>query len=305
VGALRILAGTDRGLYELNGESRPRIEGHKVTAIITVGPRWWAVIDDRQIWHGSAEAQVRLASLERRRANCLLHVDSGLLVGTSGAHLLRLKETALEPVAGFDRAEGRRDWYTPWGGPPDTRSLSRAGATVYANVHVGGVLRSEDGERWMPTMDIDADVHQVVAHPAHPGVVFAASARGLGISRDGGTRWDFETAGLHGEYCRAVAVADGTVLVTASTGHASRRGALYRRRDDADAPLEKCGGGLPAWFPANLDTHCLAARGRVVAFGTESGSVFHSSDLGEHWTTVARDLPPVRSIALLDEEAAA
>ncbi|MFN8233199.1 MAG: hypothetical protein U0V56_06925, partial [Actinomycetota bacterium] len=61
-------------------------------------------------------------------------------VGTSGARLLRLVGNALEPVEGFAAVAGREGWFTPWGGPPDTRSISEWDHDVYVNVHVGGIL---------------------------------------------------------------------------------------------------------------------------------------------------------------------
>src|SRR5262249_51391316 len=147
---------------------------------------------------------------------------------------------------------GREAWYTPWGDPPDTRSLAvDRGGTVYANVHVGGVVRSTDGGRsWEPTLDIEADVHQVLAHPRRPGHVFAASAVGLQTTVDAGATWQTVTEGLHATYLRAVAVATGGVLVSASTGPGGRRSALYRRTR-AGGPFERCRGGLPEWFGDN------------------------------------------------------
>jgi hypothetical protein len=69
--------------------------------------------------------------------------------------------------------------------------------TVYLNVHVGGILRYRDDDPvWRDTMDIDADVHEVIAHPDMPGTALAATARGVAISRDGADSWTFHTDGL-------------------------------------------------------------------------------------------------------------
>src|SRR5437763_19482 len=78
------------------------------------------------------------AGIAVRQAN----KGGGLLRGTRKARLLRIGENAaVELVGGFDRAPGRDGWYTPWGGPPDTRSISEDRQSVFVNVHVGGVLR--------------------------------------------------------------------------------------------------------------------------------------------------------------------
>jgi hypothetical protein len=144
--------------------------------------------------------------------------------------------------------------------PTCDRSRSRATGAVHVNVHVGGVARSRDGGRtWAPTVDIEVDVHQILAHPRHPDVVLAAAADGFGLSRDGGDSWRFVADGMHAHYLRAVAVSDDSVLVSASTGPGGRRAAIYRRRLDDDGPFERCTQGLPAWFGDNVDTGCLAA----------------------------------------------
>jgi photosystem II stability/assembly factor-like uncharacterized protein len=239
-------------------------------------------------------------TVPKRKATCLAATPAGLLVGAARAHLLRLEGDQLVPVPSFDEAEGRDAWYTPWGAPADVRSIS-AGAlgSVYVNVHVGGVLRSMDGGgAWRPTLDIEHDVHQVLAFPARPGSVLVAAADGFGVSADGGDTWRWENAGLHAHYCRAVALAAGTVLLSASTGYQGRRATVYRRRLDDGERFERCRSGLPEWFADNLDTGCLAARGRTVVAGTEDGSVFVSRDAGKRWDAIAKGLAPVRAVAL-------
>jgi hypothetical protein len=221
-------------------------------------------------------------------------------VGTASAHLLRLEGERLVPVSAFESVESRDAWYTPWGVPADVRSIS-AGTDdrLYVNVHVGGVLRSVDGAAsWEPTLDLEHDVHQVLAPPARPSLVLVAAYDGFGVSEDGGDTWRWENDGLHAHYCRAVALADGTVYLSASTGHHGRRAALYRRRLADGGAFERCQHGLPEWFADNVDTGCLAARGRTVAIGTEDGLAFISHDAGESWEQVAKDLAPVRAVAL-------
>ncbi|MGH7310940.1 MAG: WD40/YVTN/BNR-like repeat-containing protein, partial [Candidatus Rokuibacteriota bacterium] len=217
------------------------------------------------------------------------------------AHLLRLAGGRLSSVGPFEQAEGRDAWYTPWGDPADVRSIAAGPreAATYVNIHVGGVLRSPDGERgWTPTLDIEVDVHQVIAHPTRPQVVLVAAAVGLGVSRDQGESWEFVTAGLHARYARAVAVAGDWVLMTASTGPGGRRSAIYRRRLDGGDDFERCRAGLPEWFSHNIDTACLATVGPVAAFGTEDGRVFRSLDAGASWELAAKGLPEIRCLAL-------
>ena len=293
-----VLVGTTDGLHELGEERRVQLAGHEVTSLARGDSGWWAIIDGREVWRsGDDDEWKRIAAAEALRTNCLVDIGAELFVGISEAHLFALQGDSLEPVSSFEKVQGREEWFTPWGGPPDVRSMSADSAGgVYVNVHVGGVVRSTDGGRWKPTIDINADVHQVLFDPGSD-LVLAATARGLAISDDGGESWTFSTEGLHGSYLRAVAVAGEAVLVSASTGPSTSRAAIYRRALKADGPFQRCQRGLPEWFPSNIDTACVSASGSVAAFGTSEGSLFISSDEGTSWSA-AEDLPPVRCVAL-------
>jgi hypothetical protein len=293
-----ILIGTSDGLREL--EKPAGLEGQTVTALAPAGPDLWAIAEGTSLLRSAGGGGwVVVADIEAHRGRCVLPLEGmGALVGTSEARLLRLRSGRLEPVGSFDQVDGRDHWYTPWGGPPDTRSLTRdAAGAIFANVHVGGIVRSDDGEAWKPTgIDVDADVHQVLAHPSQPGLVLAATAYGLATSTDSGKTWAFDTEGLHASYCRAVAVSGETILVSASRSHRGDQAALYRRMKGG--PFERCRDGLPEWFADNIDTHCLAAGDGVVALGTSDGSVYLSRDHGATWEENTEGLPSIRSVVI-------
>lgn len=294
----RILAGTEKGLVEAtSGET---LLSGSVGAAAVGSEGWWAVVDGYRILASpDGDAWDEAGTMRGLRATCVLPVEGGALVGTSEAHLVAVASSSATRVRSFDRVPTRDEWYTPWGGPADVRSLSGdAGGGAYANVHVGGILRSEDGVAWQATsMDIDADVHQVLAHPADPGVAFAATAVGLATTRDAGGSWEFTEEGLHAAYCRAVAVAGDTLLLSASTSHTGRHAALYRRAL-AGGTFERCARGLPEWFDDNLDTYCIDADGGTAAIGTSDGLVFASDDAGRTWSEVASGLPAISCVLL-------
>jgi hypothetical protein len=299
-----ILLGTDDGIHLIGDGGGTSLAGRPVGALARGPDALWAVVDGSEVWRDEAalgEATLVAASLGLR-LNCLACAGDRLLAGTAEAHLLRLEEGMLRRVESFDRAEGRDGWYTPWGGPPDVRSLAvGADGVPYANVHVGGILRGDDdGGTWTPTIDVHADVHQVLAHPQAPGRLLAATAQGLAASADAGRSWRFLTEGLHASYCRAVAAAGDTVLVTCSEGPRGGRAAVYRRPLDAGAgaPFERCQAGLPEWFQGNIDTACLDAAGATAAFATAGGEVWLSGDAGASWRLLADGLPPVRCLLL-------
>ena len=283
-----VLVGTEAGLHRVGGGvgGGTALAGEPVTAMAGE----WVVTGGRTLWRGTE----RVADLDGPAATCVLPTAEGVFVGTEEARLLRFVDGVVEQVVSFDDAEGRDGWYTPWGGPPEVRSLSVDGdGVVYVNVHVGGILRSSDGGRdWHPTIDVDSDVHQVVAAD---GVVLAATAYGLARSTDGGAGWDFVTDGLHATYSRAVTVAGDTVLVSASRGPGGQASAVYRL---VDGGFERCRDGLPDWFAGNIDTACLAACGQTVAAGSGDGSVFLSTDSGRRWEQVAADLGRVTCLTV-------
>jgi hypothetical protein len=299
----QIRVGTREGLWWVDTDQAFPVEaltGKSLTALAVDGSREWAVVDGRTLWEGVDSTWQQRATIEGPAATCLAATPIGLFIGTEEAHLLRLDGGTLAPVESFEAIEGRDAWYTPWGDPADVRSISAApDGALYVNVHVGGVVRSRDGGRtWTPTVDIEKDVHQVLAHPSRSEIVLAAAAEGFGVSRDAGGSWRFVTAGMHAHYLRAVAVSDETVLVSASTGPGGRRAALYRARLDEEAAFERCTDGLPSWFGDNIDTGCLAAASSLVICGTENGHVFRSVDGGGRWNLVAKGLPPIISVVL-------
>jgi photosystem II stability/assembly factor-like uncharacterized protein len=298
----RIAVGTSDGLQTIDDRGRagaPQLPDRSVTAVARDGSELWAIVDRSEVWHALDDDWRRVATLEDHEATCLAMTDA-LHVGSSQARLFRLAGSTLEPVVAFDDAEGRSEWSTPWGGPPATRSISEWSDDVYVNVHVGGILHTGDhGRTWNPTIDIDADVHQVATAR---GMVLAACARGLATSVDRGTTWTMRSEGLEGPYSRAVVVCGDTVLVSASDGPRGGRAGVYTG-DIGGGAFERCTAGLPGWFDDNIDTYCLDALndGSFAAFGTSDGRLFGSDDAGSTWHELSADLAPVQHVLVLPE----
>jgi hypothetical protein len=301
-----LLIGTREGLFALaGGEPRPEpsFGAREVAALAVREGAAWALAGRNAIVRREPDGTWKDVARSELEIVCLAETSQGVLAGTEEAHLLRLvgDDGTLAPVEAFETVEGRETWYTPWGGPPAVRSIAQdLAGRLHANVHVGGIPSSVDaGVSWAPTIDIDADVHQVVAHPTQPDVVLAAGAVGLAVSVDGGSSWRIEREGLHATYARAVAVAGERVLVSVSNGPRGGRGAIYRGGLEPGATFERCTEGLPVWFDGNIDSGWLDARGSEVAFGTGDGEVFVSQDAGERWTRAATDLPSIRAVRFL------
>ena len=143
-------------------------------------------------------------------------------------------------------------------------------------------------------------MHQIVAHPTQAGLLLAACARGLAASLDGGGSWSFDDEGLHATYARAVAPAGDMLLLSVSRGPSGGEAAVYRRPLTQSMPFERCREGLPARFDHNIDTHCLAALGDTVVFGTADGTVYSSADAGASWAALMTGLPAVTCVLIGD-----
>jgi len=294
----RILVATDDGLQTIGGARA--FADRSVTATAYNGPEFWAIVDRSEVWYAPARDDWRrIATLEGHAATCIAFTDA-LHVGSSEARWFRLTDGTLEPVAAFDDVDGRQDWYTPWGGPPDTRSISEWGRDVYVNVHVGGILHTDDnGRSWTPTIDIDADVHQVATAE---GLVLAACAGGLATSTDRGATWTMRSGGLDAPYSRAVVVCGDVLLISASNGPRGGRAAVYRG-DRRGGRFERCTGGLPGHFDDNIDSYCLDAvnDGSFAAFASSDGRLFGSEDVGSSWHEIASDMGVVHHVLVIPD----
>ena len=293
-----VLVATANGVhvFDTAGGSDVAHRARSVTGLARAGSAIWAVLDGKELWHGIDGRWRHVADIEGVRATCIASIDGELLVGTSEAHLFRIVDDELRPVEAFDRAAGRSSWYTPWGGPPDTRSIANWDDDVYVNVHVGGILHTSDGgATWSPTIDIDADVHQVTTAE---GLVLAACAGGLAVSADRGATWSMRTHGLAAPYARAVAVCGEEIFISSSNGPRGGRAAVYRA-DLAGGAFERCEAG-PGWFDGNIDTSCLDALpdGSLAAFGTSDGRLYVSTN-GSTWDERASMLSQVRRVLVM------
>jgi hypothetical protein len=300
-----LVATWEHGLFNVAGESvHQELKDRSVRSLTSDGRGGvLAIVDGNALYRRTPDAQWSVVVTGEFKFSCCVAAANAVFIGTDDARLLRLDtDGMLQILAGFDRVEGREKWYAGQAivdgrvmGPPlGIRSLSatRDGAVLLANVHVGGVPRSTDlGASWRPSIDVDADVHQVCAHPTRAGLVIAAAAVGLCVSRDGGQTWDIEQRGLHAPHCSGVAFGRDHIYVSASMDPFSEQGAVYRRAIDGNAPLRLVSGGFPQWTEGKADTDCIAAKDSRVAVIDMSGRLYVSRDDGTTWTSLGDRLP--------------
>jgi hypothetical protein len=259
-----------------------------------------AIVDGRELCRRNADGTWTTLTTTAVDLSALTTAGDVVFAGTVGAHMLRLRpDNGLEPLPGFDAVTGRDHWHGV-GGPIEVRSLTATvnGEALLANVHVGGIPRSTDGgASWQPTIDVDNDVHEVRADPAKGNVVMAAAAVGLCESHDAGRSWTVVDDGMHASYARAVAFAEGDVLVSVSDGPFATRSAIYRRAANG-GPLRRLRDGLPEWLDGNVDTRCLGAGTGHAALADRGGNLWVSTDGLTGWAIAAKDLPHVTSVVV-------
>ena len=289
-----LLVGTTSALWDLD-RSYALVDGAAVTALGRAGGLPVALLDGERLCRVGEDDVEPFAALDRPDGQSLAATAAGtIVVGRSGARLAVVDPGGggVEPVESFDQVPGRGGWHNPANPTPDLRTLAVAGGAVLAGVHVGGVWRSEDLRLWQQVVETDADVHEVTTEGETAAL---AAAVGFGWSLDGGRSWRFSSEGLHARYCRAVALQGGAVYLSASGGPWGDRSVLYRA-PRAGEPFVRCAGGLPEFFPANIDSGTLAAAPGRVVFGTESGEVWASDDGGDSWTRLAAELGRVTAV---------
>ncbi len=216
-----------------------------------------------------------------------------VLAGTEPPHVYRLVDRqSPERIAAFDRLECREEWYTPWGGPAAVRSFAvTSDGWVYADIHVGSVMRSRDfGDSWEPvTPDLHVDVQQVAVSQADDDRVYANTADAVFVSNDRGRSWSRRGDGLPYLYGRAVTAHPTDpecVMATVSHGPgAGVEGRLFRS-DDEGCTWQHVDEGFPSTTVGNIDTFQVAFTSGGDAWACVGDGLYKSKDKGRHWEEV-------------------
>jgi len=300
-------------LFVFTGDARyQELAGQAVRALAPDGHGGaLAIVDGHSLCRRTVDGQWSTIATSDFQLACSVTVGDIIYIGTDDARVLRVSaDGKIGQLSGFDAVTGRDKWYAGSAfingqlvGPPlGIRSITATSdsTVLLANVHVGGIPRSTDcGVSWQPTIDVDSDVHEVCAHPIHPGIVIAAAAIGLCISRDSGATWTVEQEGLHASYCSAVAFSGNDILVSASADHFATQGAVYRRPIDGHSPLVPVGAGLPRWIDGIADTGCIATRASTLAVADKAGNLYVSADAGRTWSRRANSLSTMSSVLVV------
>lgn len=196
---------------------------------------------------------------------------------------------------------------------------------VSVGISSGGVWRSEDGcaswrsatqgmmAAYMPPErqeDVSVqDPHRVVSCPGVPETFWCQHRSGIFRSGNDLASWEQLHSGLS-DFGFAVAVhptnPDIAWFVPAQSDECQipQGGDFYvMRTRDGGKSFEKITAGLPPEPAYHLiDRHALAVNdgGRVLAFGSTTGSLWTSSDEGGSWLRVSAELPPILCITFIE-----
>lgn len=271
----------------------------------------YAAVDDRYLFRRKPSGEWERLATSDSVLSVTFAVNDKVYAGTDDARVLRLNDPGeFDQIDSFDSIEGRESWLAGTividgkevGPPLGVRSMSgAANGHLFANIHVGGIPKSEDGGvTWKPTIDVELDAHEVRVSPYNNNIIAAATAYGLCMSWDAGQSWSVQKDGLHDQYCSAVVVTAEHIFVAASEGHFTKEGAIYRRSiDPSNERLEKVGAGLPKWLGGIVDTSCIASNGDDMALVSAGGEIFTSNDAGHNWRKRQETVAGVSSVLIV------
>ena len=199
--------------------------------------------------------------------------------------------------------------------PRDTNHL-------YIAVSCAGVFESFDaGETWQssnkglkadflpdPDSEIGQDPHILKACPSNPDVLWQQNHCGIFVSIDGAKNWK-EVSQKNGpaNFGFAVAVKEDNPNqawvvpgISDEIRVAVDQALLVCRTDDGGKTWIEQRNGLPQENCFDIVyRHCLDIVGDSLVFGTTTGNVYYSNDLGENWSKLSSDLPMVYSVELI------
>jgi len=253
-----------------------------------------------------------------------LHCTHGVLyagVSEAGLFASRDRGESWEGVEGFNEHPSRANWVPGFGGLGAHTILSdaRNPDRMWVGVSAAGFFRTDDGGKtWHPKNDgvpgeTGQCVHHVAHDPSNAKVLYRQEHRGVYRSDDAGDTWRVIEDGLpvselsDGHRCSFgfpivldresrsafVAPLDGDNFRMPRNGQL----AVYRTTDGLR--WEARTNGLPANSYAGVLRGAMAADQLSpggVYFGTSSGAVYATNDLGESWHEIASGLPRILSV---------
>jgi photosystem II stability/assembly factor-like uncharacterized protein len=192
---------------------------------------------------------------------------------------------------------------------------------IYIAISAAGAFRTDDGGKtWKPinrglhsqyipdpNAEVGHCVHHIAMHPSRPGVLFMQKHWDVMRSDDAGDSWKEVSGNLPTDFGFVIDVHAHepetiyVVPIKSDGEHFPPEGKLrvYRSRTGGNewVPLTK---GLPqsnCFVNVLRDSMAVDSLDKCgIYFGTTGGQVYASSDAGDSWNPIVRDLPAVLSV---------
>jgi len=193
---------------------------------------------------------------------------------------------------------------------PDRLFVAVSTAGVIESTDGGGSWRSRNkGMKLDHTPEPEAewghDVHVIDQCAGDPDHIWQQNHVGVYYSADGAATWRKVSSpdqGVHfGFAVTADPVRGRTAWVVPGRSDMQRMaidgGLFVARTDDGGESWTPLRAGLPQECAHDVVyRHALANHDGAVAFGSTTGNLYVSDDRGDHWVTVANNLPPIYSV---------
>jgi len=192
---------------------------------------------------------------------------------------------------------------------------------IYIAISAAGAFRSDDGgATWKPinrglrsqfipdqTAEVGHCVHHIAMHPSRPGVLFMQKHWDVMRSDDAGDSWTEVSGNLPTDFGFVIDVHAHepetiyVVPIKSDSEHFPLDGKLqvYRSRSGGNE-WEALTKGLPqrdCYVNVLRDAMAVDTLDKCgVYFGTTGGQVYASTDAGDSWDPIVRDLPAVLSV---------
>jgi len=196
-----------------------------------------------------------------------------------------------------------------------------ANQRLFIAISAAGAFRSDNsGESWRPinrglrseyipdpNAEIGHCVHRIAMHPARPNTLFMQKHWDVMRTDDAGDSWHEVSGDLPTDFGFVIDVHAHqpetiyVIPIKSDSEHFPPEGKLrvYRSRTGGHEwePLTR---GLPqsdCYVNILRDAMAVDSLDKCgIYFGTTGGQVYASSDEGDNWTAIVRDLPPVLSV---------